>query len=72
MIKKVYFRFPWLSSLLIIALFISSCSGGATSEGQATEISSLTPTEEVVSTPTHEDEHGATVADEDVLYHDDF
>ena len=72
MIKKVYFRFPWLSSLLVIALFISSCSGGATSEGQATESSPPAPTEEVVSTPTHEDEHGTTVADNGVLYHDDF
>ena len=72
MIKKIVFRLPWLSSLLIIALFISSCSGGATSEEQPTESSPLTATEEVAITPTPEHDHGSIMADENVLYHDDF
>ena len=69
--KIIYYRGHWLSSLLIAAFLLSSCSGGAPSEEQATESAPLIPTETVI-TPTPEHDHGTTVADEDVLYHDTF
>ncbi|MFN8386505.1 MAG: SH3 domain-containing protein [Anaerolineales bacterium] len=72
MIKKAYYRHPWFSLLLVISLLLSSCSLGTTPNEQATEISPPTSTEAAVSTPTPEHDHGTTVADGDVLYHDDF
>ena len=72
MIRNVHYKYFWLSSLLIIAVLLSSCSIGASPEGQATQTSPLTPTEEAVSTPTPEHDHGETVTDSNVLYHDDF
>jgi hypothetical protein len=71
--KKIFYRFPgFLSIIMIIVLFVSGCSGEATSSVQATETPPPAPTVEVTSEPTPEQANAEPVADANILYHDDF
>jgi hypothetical protein len=62
-----------MSSLLILTLIVSGCSGEVTTPVVATEVPPPAPTAEVVSEATPEQHgHEEIVADANVLYHDDF
>jgi len=71
--KEIFYRFTsFLSIIMMISLFVSGCSGGATPQAQVTDAPPPAPTVEVTSEPTPEQVNAEPVADANVLYHDDF
>ena len=70
--KNRSYWLSWFSSLLILAFIVSGCSGMPTVQVEATETPPPAPTEEVVVAPTEASGHDMVMADENILYHDDF
>ena len=69
--KKTSSLYSWVSSVMILAFFISGCSNATASDIEPTQTQSPALTE-AVDTATAEPTQEQPVGDPNVLYHDDF